>query len=350
MGRTDDTDQLYSARTRPSTAAVRLGPDPSNTADTVGLIRSPQPGAYEFADRGHPEDRFGAFPDPVEGDDVDMTAVWAAYVQEASAFDQERFTRWSQRLDVQLLFNGLYVAVTVPLLTETSNLLKVDEPTRAAYVTNTALAVGTILSVTSATLCLHCKHWLEGYKAEGLFRGATERAESIQQASRLRQYRHEGLQKFLLPYILDAIPLLIYYSLVCFAVGLVGFLWGLARFIAFIVLGLCLVVLLMHFTTTIVQCFNPQAPYRTPLASFLYRVRHRMSAPKGQSRPRSLEEREMQDIRAKEAELDSKAVQWLKRNGRWAHTRQMGAAAEARFASSEKLGYEGDILSGSTCV
>ncbi|KAL1711109.1 hypothetical protein EV121DRAFT_285057 [Schizophyllum commune] len=285
---------------------------------------------------GHVDERFGAgsLPDPVEGsrdwhvdeENVDTAAVWAAYVQEASAYDRERFSTWNQRLDVQLLFNGLYVAVTMPLLAETSHLLQVDSPTRAAYVTNTALAVGTTLSVMSAVLCLHCKHWLGGYKAEGLFRGATERDENIQQASRLRQYRHNGLQRFRVPAIIDSVALLIYFALVAFAVGLIAFLWDLARFIAYIVLALCLIVVLFHVGTTMIQCATPQAPYRTPLAAFLTRAWGRVRAKarcgsgrenKGRRGALSLEEREMEDIGRRKGEWDAQALRWLRKHGRW---------------------------------
>ncbi|KAL1677879.1 hypothetical protein EV122DRAFT_278692 [Schizophyllum commune] len=260
---------------------------------------------YDFSfSAGHVDERFGAgsLPDPVEGsrdwhvdeENVDTAAVWAAYVQEASAYDRERFSTWNQRLDVQLLFNGLYVAVTMPLLAETSHLLQVDSPTRAAYVTNTTLAV------------------------EGLFRGATERDENIQQASRLRQYRHDGLQRFRVPSIIDSIALLIYFALVAFAVGLIAFLWDLARFIAFIVLALCLMVVLFHVGTTMIQCATPQAPYRTPLAEFLSRAWAGVRGGKGLGRRRvlSLQEREMQDVGRREKKWDAQALRWLRKHGR----------------------------------
>ncbi|KAL1713011.1 hypothetical protein EV715DRAFT_296487 [Schizophyllum commune] len=281
---------------------------------------------------GHVDERFGAgsLPDPVEGsrdwhadeENVDTTAVWAAYVQEASAYDRERFSTWNQRLDVQLLFNGLYVAVTMPLLAETSHLLQVDFPTRAAYVTNTALAVGTTLSVMSAVMCLHCKHWLGGYK------------------------RHDGLQRFRVPAIIDSVALLIYFALVAFAVGLIAFLWDLARFIAYIVLALCLIVVLFHVGTTMIQCATPQAPYRTPLAAFLTRAWGRVRAKarcgsgrenKGRRGALSLEEREMEDIGRRKGEWDAQALRWLRKHGRWVRTRRMAAMAEAKRKKSEEM-------------
>ncbi|KAI5829241.1 hypothetical protein K523DRAFT_41864 [Schizophyllum commune Tattone D] len=227
----------------------------------------------------------------------------------------------------------------MPLLAETSHLLQVDFPTRAAYVTNTALAVGTTLSVMSAVLCLHCKHWLGGYRAEGLFRGATERDENIQQASRLRQYRHDGLQRFRVPAIIDSVALLIYFALVAFAVGLIAFLWDLARFLAFIVLALCLMVVLFHVGTTMIQCATPQAPYRTPLAEFLSRAWARARCGNGLGRRRvlSLEEREMQDVGRREKKWDAQALRWLKKHGRWARTRRMAAMAEAKCRKSEEM-------------
>ncbi|KAI4525255.1 hypothetical protein K525DRAFT_266210 [Schizophyllum commune Loenen D] len=309
---------------------------------------------YDFSfSAGHVDERFGAgsLPNPVEGssewhaddEDLDTAAVWAAYVQEASAYDRERFSTWNQRLDVQLLFNGLYVAVTMPLLAETSHLLQVDFPTRAAYVTNTALAVGTTLSVMSAVLCLHCKHWLGGYKAEGLFRGATERDGNIQQASRLRQYRHDGLQRFRVPTIIDSVALLIYFALVAFAIGLIAFLWDLARFLAFIVLALCLFVVLFHVVTTMIQCVTPQAPYRTPLAEFLTRVWPTMarsesgSGNNGRRGVLSPEEREMENIGRRKDEWDGQALRWLRKHGRWVRTRRTAAMAEAKRKKSEQM-------------
>ncbi|KAL1692802.1 hypothetical protein GGG16DRAFT_111698 [Schizophyllum commune] len=278
-----------------------------------------QPSAdYDFGfSAGHVDERFGtgSLPDPVEG-----SRDW----------------------------NGLYVAVTMPLIAETSHLLQVNSPTRAAYVTNTALAVGTTLSVMSAVMCLHCKHWLGGYKAEGLFRGATERDENIQQASRLRQYRHDGLQRFRVPFIIDSVALLIYFALVAFAVGLIAFLWDLARFVAFIVLALCLIVMLIHVGTTIIQCTTPQAPYRTPLAAFLTRAWPTVlltaqcgsrsgSGNKGRRGAMSLEEREMQDLGRRKEEWDAQALRWLRKHGRWARTRRMAAMAEAKFKKPKEV-------------
>jgi hypothetical protein len=117
------------------------------------------------------------------------------------------------------------------------------------------------------------------------------------------------MQKYYIPEIISAPPVLLYVSLGFFAIGLIDFLWHLNRGIAIYVSANCAVVIVFHVLTTSIPCFTTGSPFKTPLSNLvgnLWRGMRHWRRPTG-----LIEQEELDDIDKLGDKLDENSLKWL---------------------------------------
>ncbi|KIY46533.1 hypothetical protein FISHEDRAFT_60301 [Fistulina hepatica ATCC 64428] len=253
------------------------------------------------------------------------------YMQRSFEHDVDLVHRYDRRLDGQLLFNGVFSAITTPLIAETYQLLEKKRPDTAAIVMNAMFFGALIISLCCAVMALHCKQWLDSYERRGTLRRHSARSTTptklyLERAGSDNTYafftssvavfshhplqRYDGVKRFQLAQAVNGNSLLIYISLVCFSIGLVTFLWRLYLPLAIILACICFMVVLLHFGTTIVLTFSPQSPFRTPTATFV--SNWFWSGVHGKRS--QIDERENEAVKCAKDALDTQIRDWLERH------------------------------------
>ncbi|KAK7030414.1 hypothetical protein VNI00_014158 [Paramarasmius palmivorus] len=212
---------------------------------------------------------------------------WECVMKEANRYDDDMVKNWKEDIDTLLVYAGLFSVVvtafviesykwltedpadtTVALLTQIS-LQLVERNASAVSLTQNAQFVidqsavrincfwflSLILSLTSGLFALLCKHWLREYGRDTPTRTQAE-------ALGLRQLRSESLQKWGVPSIVAALPILLEVALLLFFAGILDLLW--ARHLVPFVLATVAVGISagMYFVTTILPSLTiPKADY-----------------------------------------------------------------------------------------
>ncbi|KAI0743034.1 hypothetical protein C8Q80DRAFT_949224 [Daedaleopsis nitida] len=224
---------------------------------------------------------------------------WANTADVVKTYSDEMMARWDGEIDTLLVFAALLSAIVSAFTVESYQLLAPSSPDPvlatlqqistqlnsfsinppfvnsthvAAYPTNPDASppprwaiwlnalwfLSLVISISSATIGIMVKQWLNAYKS-GLW--GTSR-----QIAQLRQYRLNGLKKWHVADIVALLPVLLEISLALFLAGIVVFLWVLHRAIAIpatIVVGLLLVSV---FTTVVLPAFASDCCYLSPPA------------------------------------------------------------------------------------
>ncbi|KAJ7061818.1 hypothetical protein C8F01DRAFT_1138432, partial [Mycena amicta] len=262
--------------------------------------------------------------------------LFAAYASAASEADEREFTFFARQFDGQLVFSGIFSAIIAQLIPQTYPLLQTDSPSVSAIAINVGFFGALIFSLCTAIMALQCKAWLEGYEAFRLAACDTTPAnvKSLAAACRLREYRYQGLTKY---YVLFAArsagPTLIYSAFVFFFIGLVVLLLTLNKPIAIAAIAFLGTFMLGHLLTTIVPCFHPDAPYKTPMGIFLATCFHAMRLRKRPSYELTAKI-EREDVERQQKRLDEDILRWLLVNAKTSAMREL--AQEELSARSTK--------------
>ncbi|KAJ7824577.1 hypothetical protein B0H13DRAFT_1919069 [Mycena leptocephala] len=233
------------------------------------------------------------------------------YVRDAGKSDEGEHKYFSQQLESQLIFAGIFSAVVVQLIPQTYPLLQVENPSISAVAINLGLFGSLITSLCTAIMSLQCRAWLDGYQPYRLGACDTDSQEALIQACRIRQYRHDGLVKYNVLYAArTAGPTLIYVSFILFFIALVVFLLELHVPTAIAIVTFLGIFLVGHGLTSVIPCLTTEAPYRTPLSSSLEALYR--GARTGQMPSQRLNElAELADIEQHRTRIDKKILTWL---------------------------------------
>lgn len=90
-------------------------------------------------------------------------------------------------------------------------------------------------------------------------------------AARIRAFLYEGVEKFHMTAVVEAIPTLLHMSVFLFFIGLVDFMFAVNSAIAYIVLGTLVACASLYITITILPAIRLQCPYRTPMSGIFWR-------------------------------------------------------------------------------
>jgi hypothetical protein len=123
-----------------------------------------------------------------------------------------------------------------------------------------------VISITCAVLATLLQQWARRYLK------VTQTRYSLHKRARIRTFFSEGVEKSLLPRVVEALPTLIHFSLVLFFAGLAVFLWNVNLTIFKVVLswiGLCTA---LYGCTMLISMIRRDSPYYTPLTPLVLLV------------------------------------------------------------------------------
>ena len=133
-------------------------------------------------------------------------------------------------------------------------------PPNYAIWVNALWFLSLVISITCALLATLLQQWARRYLK------VTQPRYSPHKRARIRAFFAEGVDKFLLPWAVEALPTLLHLSLFLFFAGLAVFLWNVNLTIFKLVLswiGLCTA---LYGCITFIPIFCHDSPYHTPLS------------------------------------------------------------------------------------
>jgi hypothetical protein len=134
-------------------------------------------------------------------------------------------------------------------------------PPNFAIWVNALWFLSLVISITCALLATLLQQWARRYLK------VTQPRYSPHRRARVRAFFFEGVDKFLLPWAVEALPTMLHLSLFLFFAGLAVFLWNVNLTIFKLVLswiGLCTA---LYGCITFIPLFRHDSPYHTPLSS-----------------------------------------------------------------------------------
>ncbi|KAF5366317.1 hypothetical protein D9758_005712 [Tetrapyrgos nigripes] len=282
----DDLNGLSSSQPRRSADTARR----SQHDSSYELPRIWKDGAYKCAPSRH-------------GD------PWEECMKRVNKFDEEMCKGWRDDIDTLLVFAGLFSSAVTAFTVESYQWLQEDpkdiqvalllqisrqlsDPTLntttasqidAGFVPSTSAIrinifwfLSLILSLTTVLIGILCKQWLREYQRDVVL--------SQQQSLELRQMRFESLERWGVPGILAALPLLLQVSLVFFFAGVLDLLWSynviVAIFATVVVgLGLSIIGITTILPTYYILSLNKQpsqdifpCPFKSPQSWLFHRL------------------------------------------------------------------------------
>ena len=116
-----------------------------------------------------------------------------------------------------------------------------------------------VISITCAVLATLLQQWARRYLK------VTQTRYSLDKRARIRSFFAEGVEKSLLPWAVEALPMLLHVSLVLFFAGLAVFLWNVNLTIFKAVLSWIGICTALYGCTMITSILHRDSPYYAPL-------------------------------------------------------------------------------------
>ncbi|KAH8081335.1 hypothetical protein BXZ70DRAFT_901246 [Cristinia sonorae] len=229
------------------------------------------------------------------GDETKWVRFWNRYNQEADEYDREFLERYKEDMNTTMIFSGLFTAVgatiasmTVSGLSQDPNvvtqtiLLNVvlllnatsgsqpqglpipvwEGPSASIVWFQTLLYASLVCSLMAALGAVLAIQWLSRYKA------VDERG-TVEHRGMLRQKKFDGLRAWGFRTFLEALPILLQFSLLLFSVSICAYMWGQQRAIASVLIFANSIGGLLWVYTVVVSAIYPESPYDTPLSDLL---------------------------------------------------------------------------------
>ncbi|KAN0140391.1 hypothetical protein V8E53_001600, partial [Lactarius tabidus] len=218
--------------------------------------------------------------------------IFSMYLELATEEDKKMAENWKDDADGILIFTGLFSAAVASLISvsiqdlqqnpqDTSNFYLANmyqatinpntssslpaspppfTPPNYAVWVNALWFLSLVISITCALLATLLQQWARRYLK------VTQPRYSPHRRARIRAFFAEGVDKFLLPWAVEALPTMLHLSLFLFFAGLSVFLWNVNLTILKVVLswvGLCTA---LYGCITFIPVFRHDSPYHTPLS------------------------------------------------------------------------------------
>jgi hypothetical protein len=124
----------------------------------------------------------------------------------------------------------------------------------------------------------------EAHGASLQYDAATSRSgSSPEDRAKRRQFRYGGMEKWKMGEIIAALPILLYFSLVLFFVGLAQWIWSVHTTVGGVVISGTLLGATFYIITTILGVVFPSCSYRAPIVRWIYILLHLIFHPLGNS-------------------------------------------------------------------
>ncbi|KAH9018961.1 hypothetical protein EDB85DRAFT_2198648, partial [Lactarius pseudohatsudake] len=220
--------------------------------------------------------------------------IFSMYLEMATEEDKKMAESWKADADGILIFTGLFSAAVASLISvsiqdirpnpqDTSNFYLANiyrtladpasnisdslpaspppfSPPNYAIWVNALLFLSLVISISCALLATLLQQWARRYLK------VTQPRYSLHKRARIRAFFAEGVDRFLLPWAVEALPTLLHVSLFLFFAGISVFLWNvdLTIFKAVVSwIGICTV---LYGFITFFPVFRHDSPYNTPLS------------------------------------------------------------------------------------
>ncbi|KAN0140639.1 hypothetical protein V8E53_001848, partial [Lactarius tabidus] len=231
-----------------------------------------------------------------ESDFIDGSGpIFSMYMEMAEGEDKKKTESWKADADSILVFTGLFSASVATLLSVSIQDLRQDpqdtsnfylsniyqlltDPDRPNIPTSLPLSpppfsppsfavwvnglwfMSLVISITCAVLATLLQQWARRY-----LKKVSQTRYSLDKRARIRTFFAEGVEMSLLPWVVEALPMLIHVSLVLFFAGLAVFLWNVNLTIFKVVLSWIGVCTAIYGCTMLASLVCPDSPYNTPL-------------------------------------------------------------------------------------
>jgi hypothetical protein len=124
-------------------------------------------------------------------------------------------------------------------------------------------------SIVAALASVVSLQWVAEYDA-----AVSRSGSSPEDRVKRRQFRYSGMEKWKMREIIAALPILLYFSLVLFFIGLAQWMWSVHTTIGGVVLGGMLLGTVFYAVTTLLSVVFPSSPYRAPIVRWIYVLIH----------------------------------------------------------------------------
>lgn len=315
--------QSLHTRRPPSTTASQLSPAAENPANQP--IQEPQkpisaipPVFDDFeacltyireykldpADSSHEEQWSFAWNSNLEGHYNPVSMGGRPYdgVHRITAWEDTNLcAAWIDELEKLLIFAGLFSGVVTAFVIQSYQILQEDpnevsarmltqiatqlgnpsaqaltplqisppfSPPRWAVIVNIVWVISVSLSLIAALAGILCMQWIREFRRETNL--------SAKDKLSLRQLRYDGLQRWHVPTIMTALPVMLQLALLLFFAGLLQFMWNLHVGLAISLLVVLGPVIVFYFASTFAPAaqfwygkqwfMGPQCPYKSPQA------------------------------------------------------------------------------------
>ncbi|KAH9051705.1 hypothetical protein EDB87DRAFT_1571172 [Lactarius vividus] len=165
---------------------------------------------------------------------------------------------------------NIYQSVSDPNKSNASSSLRTSPPTFSppnyAVWVNSLWFLSLVISLTCALLATLLQQWARRYLK------VTQPRYSPHKRARIRTFFAEGVEKFLLPWAVEALPTLLHVSLFLFFSGLVVFLCNINLTIFKLVLSWVGVCTALYGCITFIPIFRHDSPYYTPLSLLAWHI------------------------------------------------------------------------------
>ena len=138
-------------------------------------------------------------------------------------------------------------------------------PTYAVWV-NALWFLSLVISLTCALLATLLQQWARSYNT------ATQPRLNAHTRVQIHAFFSEGVEKFLLPWAVEALPMLLHLSLYLFFAGLLVFTWNINHTIFRLALSWVGICTALYGCITIMPIIRHNSPYHTPLSSLAWFV------------------------------------------------------------------------------
>jgi hypothetical protein len=146
-------------------------------------------------------------------------------------------------------------------------------PTHAVSV-NCLFFASLSASIVAALASVVSLQWVAEYDA-----AVSRSGSSPEDRVKRRQFRYSGMEKWKMREIIAALPILLYFSLVLFFIGLAQWMWSVHTTIGGVVLVGMLLGTVFYAVTTLLSVVFPSSPYRAPIVRWIYVLIHIVTRP-----------------------------------------------------------------------
>ncbi|KIM30728.1 hypothetical protein M408DRAFT_65566, partial [Serendipita vermifera MAFF 305830] len=183
---------------------------------------------------------------------------WDVYNNEAKKIDFELVKDWTSSLNFLLLFAAIFAAVLTSFVIESKKHLEQDptspvefQPQFTDIIVNCLFYASLSASLIAALASVVALQWVADYDA-AITRGGS----SPEDRAKRRQFRYAGVVTWRMNEIISALPLILYFSVILFFVGLFIWMWNIHPIVGAVVgVGAALAVLFYGISTLVSVIF-----------------------------------------------------------------------------------------------